>query len=240
MDPASNTALANRVSELEQSNTALANRVSELEQHLRTRDEHFIEFTDMMVNRLSDLEQQVHTLKRERNEQDLARLHEDPSAKDFVRILDGTVVKLGIETTCLEGGELSGDIDIWVSDHNFDTGPFATDAFIGLLPSWKPVIDSIASSGKDEYDVTIDDLTDEGKKLLDLHGSPLPMEQLVDKLVCTHFKENYDNGVFKKGGRLKTMEDIFVMTKEYIQIINDGNTKISGKPTFIRAAVYRA
>lgn len=204
----------------------------------------FTAFAEMMVNRLSTLEQRVHTLETERDEQDIFRLQELPYYEDkqnFVRIVDNTVVQLQIDKRCIDtGNKLIAD-DILIYFHDFELWKtFDFDAFGRQVPSWKPVIDSILSSGKDEYDVTKDDLSDEAKVLVDHYINDQPMVQMECELMRACFKDDIryfddsEHPIFKTGGRLKTMEDLFVMTKEY------GEAWSGRKQNRIRADIDKA
>lgn len=189
----------------------------------------FTAFAEMLVNRVSDLEQRVRMMEMERNEQDMFRLQEhDQNTKHFVRNVDGTLVRLAIERKCIGDDELVGDIQLFFEGHEW--APFDADRFIKKLPSWKPVIDCIVSSEKDDFDVTIDDLSEEAKEIVDLDSLNHPMCQLECEFMRVHFKDDiryfkFGDPVFKTGGRLKTMEDLFVVTKEYIEELSDRKQK---------------
>ena len=191
----------------------------------------FTAFAEMLVNRVSELEQRIRTLETERNEQDLFRLQEHhQDIKHFVRIIDGTVVKLQIEKDCIQNNELAGDIHLCF-EGPFLWTPFDAKNFIKKVPSWESVIDSIVSSGKDENEVTFDDLSDQAKKVVNLDSIDHPMRQLECEFMRMHFEEHIryfghcGEPIFKTGGGLKTMEDLFVMIKKYVEALSGRKQK---------------
>jgi hypothetical protein len=181
-------------------------------------------FAEMLVNRVSELEQRIRTMETQRREQEQFGLQQGGPYHYLVRVVDGTTVKIDIESIFLKCGSPSGNIVLELGDFEaFYEISRDADFFLAKLPSWKPVIDSIFGSGKNMDEVQLEDLSEEARKMLAPLGCSQPFVQLEREFARVIFQgdldrfDSYGRAIIKSGERLKTLEDLFVFTKEFYE-----------------------